>query len=85
MGFALWIDEREKLAWVQGTHEYRPMGTGVIALTDKFRHTDFRQERRVPYELHDRFVAFFGSLETVNEYLASERPPSFRRTPGHLL
>ncbi len=28
MGFALWLDD--ELAWAQGTHEYRPMGTAVI-------------------------------------------------------
>jgi hypothetical protein len=43
MGFALWIDAEQDLAWAQGTHEYRPMGTAVIALASQFRHSDFRQ------------------------------------------
>lgn len=84
MGFGLWIDEKERLAWAQGRHEYRPMGTAVIAVTDQFRHSDFRQTRRVPRELHGSFVGFFGSLETVNEYLVLGKKPKLGRTPGHL-
>ncbi|HEX6545227.1 MAG TPA: hypothetical protein VF023_02890 [Bryobacteraceae bacterium] len=84
MGFALWIDEKERLAWAQGRHEYRPMGTAVIAVTDQFRHSDFRQTRRIPSGLHGCFVGFFGSLETVNEYLALGKKPKLTRTPGHL-
>jgi hypothetical protein len=34
MGFAVWIDRRNSLAWAQGTHEYRPMGTAVISLEE---------------------------------------------------
>ena len=37
MGFALWIDAEPGLAWAQGTHEYRPLGTAVISFTDQFR------------------------------------------------
>ena len=40
MGFAVWIDAEAHVAWAQGTHEYRPMGTAVIALTDLFRQRD---------------------------------------------
>src|SRR4029079_11614731 len=51
MGFALWLDQPAGLAWAQGTHEYRPMGTAVIASTDQFRRHDFRQGRRRPQHL----------------------------------
>ena len=85
MGFALWIDKRDRLAWTQGTHEYRPMGVAVIAVTDQFRHSDFRPQRRVPPHLRECFVQFFGSLETVNEYLGVAAKPKLRRTPAHLL
>ncbi len=84
MGFGLWIDEKERLAWAQGRHEYRPMGTAVIAVTGQFRHADFRQTHQIPRELHSSFVGFFGSLETVNEYLALGKKPKLARTPGHL-
>jgi hypothetical protein len=85
MGFALWIDEQERVAWAQGTHEYRPMGTAVIALTGQFRHSDFRQTRSIPSDLRPSFAGFFGSLETVNEYLFNGAKPKLRPTPGHLL
>ena len=39
MGFYLWLDD--DLAWAQGTYEYRPMGTAVIAASDLFRRRDF--------------------------------------------
>lgn len=84
MGFALWIDEKERLAWAQGRHEYRPMGAAVIAATDRFRHSDFRQTRQIPRELLGCFVGFFGSLETVNDYLSQGKRPKLTRTPGHL-
>jgi len=48
MGFAVWIDAENGLAWAQGTHEYRPMGSAVIASTDQFRPRDFRKTRRPP-------------------------------------
>ena len=85
MGFAVWIDEDHGLAWAQGTHEYRPLGTAAIAFTDQFRSRDFRQTRRRPTALRNAFVGFFGSLEEVNVYLrsGSERKP--RATPAHLL
>jgi hypothetical protein len=84
MGFAVWVDEEGRTAWAQGTHEYRPMGTAVIAITDQFRHRDFRQTRRSPQHLSGSFVGFFGSLETVNEYLRSATPRHRRATPAHL-
>jgi hypothetical protein len=84
MGFAVWIDEQARTAWAQGTHEYRPMGAAVVAITDQFRHRDFRQTRRAPTHLGDAFIGFFGSLETVNEYLRAGKPQRRRPTPAHL-
>jgi hypothetical protein len=68
MGFALWIDR--DLAWAEGTHEYRPMGAAVVAVTDRFRLRDFRAGRRSPVRRERGFVGLFGSLEEVNEYLS---------------
>ncbi|MBV8819363.1 MAG: hypothetical protein JO022_13475 [Acidobacteriaceae bacterium] len=85
MGFALWINVDEDMAWVQGTHEYRPMGTAALSRLDQFRGRDFRQTLQRPRELDDCFVGFFGSLETVNEYLHQQEKPALRRTPAHLL
>jgi hypothetical protein len=84
MGFAVWIDRAHSLAWAQGTHEYRPMGTAVVAATDQFRHGDFRQTRRRPRELEACFAGFFGSLEEVNASLRAGPPARLRWTPGHL-
>ena len=85
MGFALWIDSENWLAWAQGTHEYRPLGAAVISYTDQFRQRDFRQSRHCPSHLADcAFVRFFGSLEEVNIYLRSESQPKTRVTPAHL-
>jgi hypothetical protein len=89
MGFALWIDAVNGLAWAKGTHEYRPMGSAVIASTDQFRHRDFRSRRRPPADLRQSFVGFFGSLEEVNVRLRLHQkiPRKWRRraTPAHLL
>ncbi len=85
MGFAVWIDAEERVAWARGTHEYRPMGTAVIALSDQFRPRDFVAERESPRHLRNCFAGFFGSLETVNEFLHSPVTRKLRRTPPHLL
>ena len=89
MGFAVWIDAENGLAWAQGTHEYRPLGTAVIASTDQFRHRDFRSSRRPPARLRPSFVGFFGSLEELNIRLRlhQKKPRKWRRrpTPAHLL
>jgi len=85
MGFAVWIDTDNELAWAQGTHEYRPMGTAVIARSDQFRHRDFEQTRRRPRELDDRFAGFYGSLEEVNVTLRSRARWKLRWTPIHLI
>ena len=84
MGFAVWVDESSDLVWAQGTHEYRPMGTAVVARTDQFRHRDFRQSRRRPTHLEQAFAGFFGSLEEVNASLRAEVKCKPRWTPGHL-
>jgi hypothetical protein len=85
MGFALWMDSENGLAWAQGTHEYRPLGAAVISYTDQFRRSDFRQSRRCPAPLVNRgFVRLFGSLEEVNVYLRSAAQPNTRITPAHL-
>lgn len=85
MGFALWVDAKNGIAWVQGTHEYRPMGTAALSSLGQFRRVDFRQDLKRPPELSCCFVGFFGSLETVNEFLQKEDNPALRRTPAHLL
>ena len=41
MGFALWLDTPARVAWAQGTQEYRAMGAAVIAINGQFRHRDF--------------------------------------------
>ncbi len=84
MGFALWVDVDNLQVWARGTHEYRPMGTAVVARTDQFRHRDFRQKRPLPAELEDSFVGFFGSLEEVNVRLRRKSPFRRRTTPANL-
>ena len=84
MGFALWIDHTAGLAWTQGTHEYRPLGTAVLAVTDQFRHRDFTQARRRPANLENSFAGFYGSLEDLNARLRKRPAWKLRRTPGHL-
>lgn len=84
MGFGLWIDPENGLAWAQGTHEYRPMGAAVISSTDQFRHRDFRQTRKRPRALQNSFAGFFGSLEEVNASLRGGKWKT-RTTPAHLL
>ncbi len=84
MGFAVWVDRPGSLVWAQGTHEYRPMGTAVIAVSDQFRHHDFTQMRRRPKHLEGCFAGFFGSLEEVNATLRARQMDKLRWTPGHL-
>jgi len=83
MGWAVWIDEREGTVWAQGTHEYRPTGTAVIAITDQFCLRDFNPALRRPRYLESSFRGFFGSLEEVNHYLRERRITSRpRRAPA---
>ena len=84
MGFALWLDSENRLAWAQGTQEYRPMGAAVIAITGQFRHRDFHQRRSCPPRLRGSFAGFFGSLEEVNRFLRSRPRPRRRTTPAYL-
>jgi hypothetical protein len=84
LGFAVWIDKEGGVAWAEGTHEYRPMGTAVIAQSDQFRPRDFLQTRRRPRHLDSRFAGFYGSLEEVNAALRTRRGWKLRITPGHL-
>ncbi len=88
MGFGLWIDGVERVAWASGTHEYRPMGAAVLAVTDQFRPRDFHQQRRLPARLRNSFAGFFGSLEEVNQYLrrarAGSRALKLRPTPSQV-
>jgi hypothetical protein len=84
MGFALWIDTRDRTAWAQGTHEYRPMGAAVVAITDQFRPRDFRRGRRCPAGLVGSFAGFFGSIEEINLRLRSPNRWHLRRTPSHV-
>ena len=79
------MDTTNGVAWAQGTHEYRPLGTAAIAHTDQFRHRDFRQARRRPANLSPAFAGFFGSLEEVNVFLRGRKRPKLRATPAHLL
>ncbi|MCX6621358.1 MAG: hypothetical protein NTY38_09805 [Acidobacteria bacterium] len=71
MGFALWV--QEEMAWAQGTHEYRPMGTAVVAVTDTFQPRDFRPGRRSPGRMDPSFSGFFCSLSELNLYLREVR------------
>ncbi len=84
MGFALWIDSESQLAWAQGTHEYRPMGTAVVSRGDQFRPKDFRSTRRRPSRLEHSFAGFYGSLEEVNVGLRTREKWRLVWTPAHL-
>lgn len=68
MAFALWVDEQ--CAWAEGTHEYRPMGVAVIAVTDLFRPRDFDPKRKAPSRQAVHFAGFFASLPAVNDFMA---------------
>ena len=71
MGFYLWFEE--DVAWAQGTYEYRPMGTAVIAASDLFQRRDFdpRRRKRVPFSA--RFAGQFASLGHLNQELERRR------------
>jgi hypothetical protein len=71
MGFYLWTDD--ELAWAQGTYEYRPMGTAVIALSDQFRRRDFDPRRKLPRPAEARFAGQFASLGHLNGELRKLR------------
>ncbi len=84
MGFALWLDDEDRMAWAQGTQEYRPMGAAAIAITGQFRRGDFHQTRALPRRLQGSFAGFFGSLEDVNRFLRARPRRKRRTTPAYL-
>lgn len=71
MGFALWMEK--ELAWAQGTHEYRPMGTAVIGSRTLFAARDFRPSLRAPSRSHDSYIGLFASIGEMNDYLRRSR------------
>ena len=77
MGFYLWFDEG--LAWAQGTYEYRPMGTAVIAASDLFRRRDFDPRRKLPAPGTAEFAGQFASLGHLNAQLQKRRSRGRRR------
>ncbi|HBY59226.1 MAG TPA: hypothetical protein DEH78_05360 [Solibacterales bacterium] len=80
MGFALWIDDG--LAWAEGTHEYRPMGSAVISVHTHFTTRDFRPSARGRMAVRDpwTFEGFFASIGHLNQHLEKRRREP-RRTP----
>jgi len=77
LGFYLWFDE--ELAWAQGTYEYRPMGTAVIARTDLFRRRDFDPRRKLRTLPDAEFAGQFASLGHLNAQLQKRRNGGPRR------
>ena len=71
MGFALWLVD--EAARAQGTHEYQPMGTAVIAETQLFRPRDFSGRRKAPSRKAEGFQGLFASLEDLNAHLRKTR------------
>jgi hypothetical protein len=71
MAFAVWVDKEQ--AWAEGTHEYRPMGVAVVAVTDLFLPRDFAPRRKAPAREDVRFAGLFASLVDVNDYLQTRR------------
>ncbi|HJT89620.1 MAG TPA: hypothetical protein VJ732_17245 [Bryobacteraceae bacterium] len=73
MGFYLWLDK--DLAWAQGTYEYRPLGTAVIAVSDLFRQRDFDCRRKLSVSAEASYLGHFASLGHMNAELRSQRLP----------
>jgi hypothetical protein len=71
VGFYLWVDG--ELAWAQGTYEYRPMGTAVIAVSDLFRRRDFSPGRKLQAPRGAEFAGQFASLGHLNQQLKARR------------
>jgi hypothetical protein len=71
MGFYLWLDG--ELAWAQGTYEYRPMGTAVIAASDLFRRRDFDARRKAVPRRGAEYAGQFASLGHLNQELKMRR------------
>ena len=77
MGFALWIDN--EVAWAQGVHEYRPMGTAVIARTDLFCSRDFSPRRPGRSRVDPEYAGLFASLGDLNQFLKKSHSPVIRK------
>jgi hypothetical protein len=71
VGFYLWI--ADDLAWAQGTYEYRPMGTAVIAASDLFTRRDFDPRRKAKLPSGTRYLGQFASLGQLNGVLRLNR------------
>ncbi len=67
LGFELYVSGG--VARAEGTHEYRPMGTAVISVTDLFRARDFDGRTAGTKERQTDFAGFFASLVDLNDYL----------------
>jgi hypothetical protein len=74
MGFALWIEG--DVAWSEGRHEYKPMGSAVVARTDLFRDRDFRRSRKSLRDGGPGYAGLFASLGDMNDYLRARRTPN---------
>jgi hypothetical protein len=79
MGFALWIEG--DVAWAQGTHEYRPMGTAVVGTEMVFVARDFKARWPAPPRTAPHFIGLFASLGQVNDYLTVRRSQRLRKKP----
>ena len=71
MGFYLWLDR--ELAWAQGTYEYRPMGTAIVAISDLFSGRDFDPRRKAKPPGSARFAGQFASLGHLNAQMQKHR------------
>ena len=71
MGFHLWFDG--DIAWAQGTYEYRPMGTAVVAASDLFQRRDFRPRRQPPRPGTAEYAGQYASLGHLNQQLRQRR------------
>jgi hypothetical protein len=76
MGFYLWLDDDS--AWAQGTYEYRPMGSAVIARSDLFRRQDFSPRRKPRPGFTAEYAGQFASLGHLNAHLEKRR-----KSPRH--
>jgi hypothetical protein len=78
VGFYLWLDG--DTAWAQGTYEYRPMGTAVIAASDLFTRRDFDPRRKWKPPATAYYAGQFASLGHINQELKKRRPAyAFKR------
>jgi hypothetical protein len=82
MGFALWIDG--DLAWAQGVHEYRPMGTAVIGVNNVFRHRDFHSRRSSPRREGPHYVGLFASVVDLNAHMGGRSRLLQKTSPARL-